>query len=116
MHAILNEVHWPLPWTSIAALVFGLVFFIVGLSRVVEFTGIGLSDLQRHVFSLAHIVGCVLFFMAFVLLAIDVQNRHKDLLSKVLFSALAIFFPVHIYIGLKRRIILRDQMEKKLKS
>jgi hypothetical protein len=112
MNDLLREIRGPLPGMSIATLVFGFFFTVVALTRVVEFSGIGLSDFRRKVLVVAHVVGCLIFGAAFVVLALDVNNHHKELLGRLLFASLTIFFPVHIYIGLKRRIIIRDQMEK----
>jgi hypothetical protein len=95
-------------WTTLAVLIFSLVFFGVGITRVVEFKGIGLSSTKRSIFTIAHIIGCLLFSLALMLLAIDVTKLRLDIMGVLVGVSLALLFPVHIYLGLLRRIHLRN--------
>ena len=37
-----------------------LIFFVIGVTRVTEFQGLGLSRLRIRVLSVFHVIGCVL--------------------------------------------------------
>jgi phosphate starvation-inducible membrane PsiE len=84
--------------------VFAAVFFVVGIFRVVEFKAAGISGFQRAFLIPLHIIGCGLFTACIVLLAIDPAQEHKKMMVWFFFSAILLLFPIHIYVGLKRRI------------
>jgi hypothetical protein len=95
---------------TIALYVFAVLFFVVGVSRVVEFSNIGIKTGVKRVLVAAHVVGCALFCGVFV--AFARETRPTTLVGALLGASLAILFPVHIYVGIKRRITIRDQSEK----
>jgi hypothetical protein len=104
-------------WTEILGWVFAVLFFGVGCTRYVEFTNVGFKELTRKLLITAHFIGCFLFSAAMVLVATD-QNVHdpdperKKITYVVFASSLAILFPVHIYLGIKRRIRLIDAQNR----
>lgn len=89
-----------------ALMAFAVVFFVVGVLRVVEFKAAGISPLQRKILIPLHIVGSFNFSGAIVLLAIDPSQTHKTLMSVLFFSGVLILFPMHIYLAIKRKILL----------
>jgi hypothetical protein len=93
---------------SIALYVFSLAFLVAGITRVAEFSGVGIKDALRRVLMVAHVIGCVLFSGVFALLGID---EHSGLIGPFLAASLIILFPVHIYLGIKRRIAIRDRSQ-----
>jgi len=95
-------------WDAAALLVFAIVFFGVGVFRITEFEGIGLARRTRLSFCVAHIIGCILFSWAVGLLAIDPGKVHRTLMTVIFFSAIVILFPLHIYVGLRRKIRIQD--------
>ena len=97
--------------TQIGILVLAVVFLIGGISRIVEFSGIGLTKRQKSIFIALHILGCLLFSVSMVIAALDTRQSYKAFMTSLFFSALLIFFPVHIYVGLKRRIKIRDSQK-----
>ena len=97
--------------TQIGILVLAVVFLIGGISRIVEFSGIDLTKRQKAIFTSLHILGCVFFSVSMVIAALDTRQSYKTLMTALFFSALAIFFPVHIFVGLKRRIKIRDSQK-----
>jgi hypothetical protein len=96
---------------SILLIAFAVVFVCVGVIRVVEFGDLGLKTPVRIALVIAHLVGCLLFACAISLLGIDVKREHMTLMSYLLFPGLGILLPVHIYLGLKRRIKTRQMAE-----
>jgi hypothetical protein len=90
------------------------VFLAGGISRVVELSNIGIKGRARRALMVAHVIGCVLFSAVFVVLGLDFRagmtgNEHSGLVGAFLAASLAILFPVHIYVGIKRRITIRDK-------
>ena len=108
MLSLITGSHGEVHWDAVAILVFALVFLVVGVSRISEFNGVGLGDTTRKIFIAAHILGCFLFSIALGLLGVDVARIHRTLMSVVFFSGVGLLFPIHIYVGLKRRIRLKD--------
>jgi hypothetical protein len=85
-------------------LAFAFVFPIVGGFRIVEFKAAGISLRQRQFLIPLHMLGCLCFSGAMVLLAIDIAQEQK-LVTQILFSAgILILFPMQIYVAIKRRI------------
>lgn len=99
-------------WGAIAGIVFALAFFGVGVYRVVEFSGLGLSPTKRVVLTTGHVLGCVLFSSSIAALGIDSRRELQQLTGTLLFSGMLILFPIHIYIGLRRRILAKKQQEE----
>jgi hypothetical protein len=87
-----------------ALYVFAAVFFVVGLFRIVEFKAAGVSRFQQMILIPLHVLGCGLFSTAFILMANDPVQVHKKELSWLFFSGLFILCPMHIYVGIKRKI------------
>lgn len=94
-------------WLPIVVIAFALVFLVVGFLRIVEFGGLGIGQRKRRILVFTHIVGCVMAALALILLGLDTTRSHMDILGPLLGVALLLLFPVHIYLGLLRRIHLR---------
>jgi hypothetical protein len=99
-------------WGAIAGIVFALAFFGVGVYRVVEFSGLGLNPTKRVVLTVGHVLGCLLFSSSIAVLGIDSKRELHQITGTLLFSGMLVLFPIHIYVGLKRRILLKKQQEK----
>jgi hypothetical protein len=110
MHQFISEFRpsGSLDWLSILLLAMSAAFLVVGLSRIVEFEGLGLGKIVKPILIVTHIFGCFLFAAAMALFAIDVHKAHTQTIAWLLAPALIILLPVHIYLGLKRRIKIRD--------
>jgi hypothetical protein len=93
-----------MPITSWAVLAFSILFLVVGVSRVVEFQGVDISDKQRRFLIPLHILGVLSFSAAMGLLAIDPAQVHRTLLAGLFFGGMLILFPMHIYVAIKRKI------------
>jgi hypothetical protein len=91
-----------------ALIAFAAVCFVVGVYRVVEFKAANINDFQRRLLIPAHVVGCGLFSASIVLVAIDPLQQHKELLTWLFFSGLFLLFPMHIYVGIKRMIRMKQ--------
>jgi len=98
----------PFNWISIAILGFAILFLIVGILRTVEFNDISLKKLQKTILIGLHILGCLLFSAALTVLAVDQEQYYNFYLRILLFSAILILFPIHIFVGIKRKILLND--------
>lgn len=109
MFARLPQLHGPALWLIIALLTFALLFLVIGLTRIVEFKGLGLSYRRRTILTALHILGCITFSLMFVLFAIDINKTYSDLLAGLLISSLILLFPIHIYAGILRNIRLRQK-------
>ncbi len=90
-------------------LIFSLAILSVGISRIVEFHGLGLSPLRIRILSVMHVFGCIALALGMALVGIDTDKLHLVGLSFLMGFALIILFPIHIYIGLLRRIKLKDR-------
>jgi hypothetical protein len=91
-----------------ALIAFAAAFFVVGVFRIVEFKAAGVSDFQRRLLIPVHIVGCGLFSASLVIFATDPLQQHKELLTWLFFSGLLLLFPMHIYVGIKRMIRMKQ--------
>lgn len=90
-----------------AVLIFSVIFLIVGILRVVEFHGHGFSPRKLKMMMSAHVVGVILFSAAMALFGLDIYAVHLQITGAILFSSLAFLLPVHIYLGLLRRVRTR---------
>ena len=99
-------------WTTIFLVLFGLVFLVVGISRVTEFAAFKFSRKKNRILIASHIFGCIVLTFAFILLALDANRTHNFLLAVLLFFSLGILLPIQIYLGLLRRIELRDAQKR----
>lgn len=95
---------------SYAMLAVSLMFLIVGCMRWVEFLDFGFSKTRRTILIIMHLVGCVVLAMAFSLEAMDIDKRFNNVGMGLLASALVLLFPIHIYLGLLRRLRLKKTM------
>lgn len=89
---------------KIALLAFAAVFMGVAVSRIVEFRVPNISVRQRMLLIPLHLIGSALFTGAIVLLAIDPAQERKALMRALFFGAVLTLCPLHIYLGLKRKI------------
>jgi uncharacterized membrane protein len=87
-----------------AVVAFAAVFLVVGIFRVVEFTDIGLKPATQYALMAAHVLGCILFSMALALTEWQVLPDQKKLTSYLFFGGVLLLFPIHIYLGIKRKI------------
>jgi hypothetical protein len=94
---------------TIALLVVSLLFLAVGISRWVEFQDYGFSRIRKVVLIIMHLVGCVALAMAFAIQAVDLDRRFSAAGMGFLASALVLLFPIHIYLGLLRRVKSRPK-------
>jgi len=85
-------------------LAFAAVFIIVGVLRVVEISAAGLRPLWRRILIPLHVVGCLCFAGAIVLLAIDETGSARIWTSSLFYAGVMILFPLHIFLAIKRRI------------
>ena len=99
-------------WFQVFMLVFALVFLVGGMMRIVEFNGLGLGRFLKPTLIAAHILGCLLFSSAIALAGIDIHQERPMYMRVFILSSLGILLPVHIFLGLKRRIALRDAQNK----
>lgn len=97
-----------------AVIAFAAVFMVTGICRVVEFKAAGLSSSQRRFLIPLHILGCVAFAAALILVAVD-PLQHLRLLTTICFMVgLFVLFPLHIFVAIKRRIKISRQNEQEL--
>jgi hypothetical protein len=101
--------HGHVIWFSVLLVAFSVVFCAVGIYRAVEFLGLGLRPLPRRLLIASHVLGCVLFSVALAWTGLDQRQLHKPEITRIFFTGLALLLPVQIYIGIKRRILLRDR-------
>jgi uncharacterized membrane protein len=87
-----------------AVVAFAAVFLVVGIFRVVEFTDIGLKPATQYTLMAAHVVGCILFSMALALTEWQILPDQKKITSCLFFGGVLLLFPIHIYLGIKRKI------------
>jgi hypothetical protein len=99
-------------WQCYGAVAFTLIFFSVGLYRIVEFFGLGLKPrLQKALIGL-HVVGLVFFSLATLLFGIDSKSLHTTLVGVILGLSMLCLLPTHIYINLIRRVRLREKLNR----
>lgn len=91
-------------WTGIAVLLFSLAFAVVGVLRWVEFNDFGFARVKKRILVTMHILGCLIFSLGFILLALDTNKEQNVLVGATFASAMLLLFPAHIYLGLLRRI------------
>jgi len=91
-------------YSSFGLILLALIFMIAGATRYVEFLDFGFSKLRRSLLIFAHIAGCMALGLAFSLQGLDLDKKFSELGMGLLASALVLLFPIHIYIGLLRRI------------
>jgi hypothetical protein len=111
MNSILKNINGQDGWITIAILVFSVIFLVVGLFRVVEFSGIGLGKNTRRVLIGLHVLGCFIFAAAMVFSALDFHGEYKTVKTAFFLGGIGLLFPIHIFLGLKRRIRLRDSQK-----
>jgi uncharacterized membrane protein SirB2 len=92
-----------LSWIEIAGVLFAIVFLVVGILRTVELSEVQMTRNQRRFAVLAHVLGTILFAAAIALVAIDTQQVEKSFTHAFFLFGLALLFPVHIFMALKRR-------------
>jgi len=89
---------------SLAMLLVALMFLIVGSLRWVEILDFNFSKLRRTVLIIMHLLGCIVLALAFALEAVDIDKSYSAVGMGLLASALVLLFPIHIYLGLLRRL------------
>jgi hypothetical protein len=92
-----------------ALLAFAAVFLVVGVHRVVEFKAAGINAFQRKILIPLHVAGCLAFTGCIILMAIDIHDRHRLITTELFFSSVFVLFPIHIYVAVKRRILVKNQ-------
>lgn len=91
---------------QIGLIAFAVAFVIVGFLRVVEFKAAGLGPKQRMLLIPVHVIGCIAFAGAMYLMATDAHNLHRELTARLFFGSVLVLFPIHIFVALKRRILM----------
>jgi hypothetical protein len=93
---------------------FAVAFFGVGVYRVVEFHGIGLSGRMRLLLTALHTLGCA-FFASTLVTAVYLPDDRK--LSMVLFVlALGFLAPGQFTVGMRIRSRASSQPDSKLQK
>lgn len=75
-----------------------ILFLTVGISRIVEFRGLGLPARRRQILTSLHITGCLFFALALVLFGIDADHSVTVLTTEAMGLALVILLPIHFYL------------------
>jgi hypothetical protein len=112
----LTHLHGPGRWLTIALTGFAILFFGVGIFRVVEFNGVGLRKNVRGALIVLHLFGCLFFSAAMVVLGIDGDRRLNSLMTSLLVSGVLLLFPIHIFLALKRRLKQGDFSTREVKN
>lgn len=99
-------------WTSVAVIAFAAIFLVAGVLRVVELRPLVPAPRARLALTALHLLGCLLFSSAALLFGLDIDRRHNELTAALLASSLVILMPLHIYLGLLRRLRLAERSEK----
>ena len=108
----LSSSHGATFYTSCLVIAFAFVFPVMGLARVVEFRPLIEAKAKRRVLISLHLVGCLLLTLAALLLGADIDKRHTSTIGAFFLSSLALLLPIQIYLGLLRRIRLRDSEKR----
>ncbi len=109
LFSVFSHAHGQPFWTSLVLLLFALIFLAVGILRVVEFQGLGFTRKRLRFLAIFHVLGCLLFSATIADLALDMYQLFP-LIKGALFSAsILILFPLHIYVALRRRILLKGE-------
>jgi len=90
-------------WVSVGGVAFAVLFFLGGVSRIVEFSGIGFTKLKVRLLSALHIIGCFFLSAALVTISTDRFKSEKGLSLSLLVAALILFAPGQVMIALIRR-------------
>jgi hypothetical protein len=98
---------------AIFALLFAATFLVVGIMRVVEFSGLGFRPMRRKILIALHIAGCIALSSAMALFGLDVARVHSVEIRYLMGSAFIFLMPIQIYVNLMRRIKIRDAEAKR---
>lgn len=93
--------------TAIGLILFAAFFLGVGIWRIVEFSGLGISEMKRVTLVIFHICGCLLFSTAVVIIALDQKESYRVYSTSLFVLSIVQLFPVHIYTAFRRRLLLR---------
>jgi len=96
--------------TQIAVIVFAIFFVGVGIYRVIEFNGIGLSSTKRRVLIAMHIFGALFFGSAIITQALSFTVVRRDLSFGLFISALLFLAPGQFTIGMIRKRVIEKEM------
>ena len=99
-----------LPQESILIFIFAAVFLVVGLFRIVEFSGIGLSVKQRKILIPLHCLGTLAFASALILAGTHPEDDFRILMFALFVGALILIAPGQFLIGMARRRAMEEQM------
>ena len=99
-------------WLPVSILVFALVFLIVGLTRIVEFNGLGLSVIRRRIFMVLHVIGCLFFTSAFVLGAVNLHQDERKWMFGCFVAAMVFLAPGQFFAGLARKKLILEAIER----
>jgi|GEM_PF-4977056 len=105
--------HLPLPHQILTALTlfFSVVFLIVGVLRTTEIRSVGLQVKWVRVLLFFHVVGVLCFSWTLLVTSIDFHRHAVSAIQPFFGASIATLFPVHLFVNLRRRIRLRDQLE-----
>ena len=109
LFSIFSHSHGQQFWTSLLLFLFALIFLLVGIQRVVEFQGLGFTRKRLRLLAAFHIVGCFLFSATIVDLALDMYQLFPIIKGALFGASIIILFPLHIYVALRRRILLKGE-------
>ncbi len=91
-------------WTNVGLLTFAIIFFIVGVTRVVEFKDLDFSSGPRRTLMAIHVGGTLCFSLALILLMADPALELSSVTQGLFLAAVFSLFPLHIYLAIRRKI------------
>lgn len=94
-------------FTAIGLILFAVVFLGVGIWRIVEFSGLGIPEMKRMSLVSFHLMGCLFFSVALVIIALDHREAYRIHSTTLFVLSIIQLFPVHIYTAIKRRALQR---------
>jgi hypothetical protein len=94
---------------TVSVVSFAVIFFGVGVYRVIEFKDIGLGETQRKILVCLHIIGCALFSVALASVALWPEQTHRNIILFVL--GLGFLAPGQFTAGLRRRSLAAKESQ-----
>jgi hypothetical protein len=93
---------------TLALLAFAGIFLVVGFLRVVEIRVFHFSPWKERSLIAVHLLGVLFFSLALALLAANPQGAEREWMTRAFVSGFFLLFPLHIYLGLLRRVRTRQ--------
>jgi heme/copper-type cytochrome/quinol oxidase subunit 3 len=99
-------------WISVGGVAFAILFLVVGVMRVIEFSDLGLTKAKTLLLQVLHVMGCLLLSSALVTISTERAQNQRALSFSLLVSALILFVPGQVTIALIRRKQIRESQKK----